>query len=146
MNTHQPPQMTPLQRLYHRLELLGRLLTILCCLWVGVVANVLMSEAPPDLVPNHRSPAVQEQISKCEGPFSARFNCTDTILVKGGRQGAYALLQTLAATMLLPTVAWTMWHGVMDRARRLRYATPHAIIAADHGTIPHPPLRERLAE
>lgn len=119
--------LTPLDVLYARLTFLGRLLSALCCLWIAVVGTVLVRELTPNDLEHHRAPLIQERVSQCEGDFSRRYACADTILINGGQHGAIQLLQRLGVTLILPTVAWSMWRSVMTRAARLRDAVHHSV-------------------
>lgn len=112
----------PLEVLYARLIMLGKLLSAVCCLWIAVVGTVLVRELTPNDLENHRSAIIQERVSQCEGDFARRYACADTILINGEHRGATQLLARLGVTLLLPTIAWVMWRGVMTRAERLRAA------------------------
>lgn len=114
---------SPLDVLYARLTLLGKMLSALCCLWIAVVGTVLVRDLTPNDLEHHRAPVIQERVSQCEGDFARRYACADTILINGEHRGAGQLLARLGVTMFLPTVAWVMWRGVMTRAERLRGAT-----------------------
>lgn len=110
----------PLEMLYARLTLLGKLLSALCCIWIGVVGTVLVRELTPNDLEHHRAPVIQDRVSQCEGDFARRYACADAILINGEHRGASQLLVRLGVTLILPTVAWIMWRGVMTRAERLR--------------------------
>lgn len=110
----------PLEVLHQRLNTLGRLLSALCCLWIAVVGTVLIRDLSPDDLEHHRAPVIQDRVSRCEGEFSQRYACADAILLNGQQTGAAQLLARLGVTLILPTIAWTMWRGVMLRAGRLR--------------------------
>lgn len=112
----------PLEALYARLLLLGKVLSALCCLWVAVVGTVLVRELTPNDLEHHRAPVTQERVNQCEGDFARRYACADTILLNGEHRGASQLLARLGVTLILPTVAWIMWRAVMARAERLRNA------------------------
>lgn len=112
----------PLDVLYARLTLLGKLLSVVCCVWIAVVGTVLVRELTPNDLEHHRAPVIQERVSQCEGDFSRRYACADTILINGQHKGATELLARLAVTLMLPSVAWVMWRGVLTRAERLRAA------------------------
>lgn len=109
----------PLERLHQRLRLLGQVLAILCCAWIGVVGQAMLSELGPNALEHHRSPAVKERLAGCEGEFAQRFACTDAILLAGERNGAGAVLARLGLTLMLPSIAWVMWRRVMDKADTL---------------------------
>lgn len=115
----------PLEVLYARLTLLGKMLSLVCCLWIAVVGTVLVRELTPNDLEHHRAPLIQERVSQCEGDFARRYACADAILISGEHNGAGALLARLGTTLLLPTVAWVMWRAVMARAERLRAAVRH---------------------
>lgn len=110
----------PLETLHHRLDMLGKLLSMLCCLWIAVVGTVLVRDLTADDLEHHRAPLIQDRVSRCEGEFSRRYACADAILSKGQKNGAGELLARLGVTMILPSIAWIMWRGVMRRANRLR--------------------------
>lgn len=110
----------PLELLRQRLHVMGKMLAALCCLWIAVVGTVLVRDLSPDDLKHHRAPTIQERVKTCSGEFAQRFACADTILLKGQNSGATALLVRLGVTFLLPTIAWTMWRGVMSKADRLR--------------------------
>jgi hypothetical protein len=110
----------PLELLHHRLSFLGKALSAICCLWIAVVGTVLVRELTPDDLEHHRAPSVQERVNRCEGEFSQRYACADAILLNGQHNGAAQLLARMGVTLILPTIAWTMWRGVMNRAERLR--------------------------
>lgn len=110
----------PLEVLHQRLNTLGRLLSALCCLWIAVVGTVLIRDLTPDDLKHHRAPQIQDRVARCEGEFSQRYACADAILLNGQQTGAAELLARLGVTLILPTIAWTMWRGVMTRAGRLR--------------------------
>lgn len=114
------PDLNPLEVLYKRLSLLGKLLSMLCCLWIAVVGTVLVRELTPNDLQHHRAPLVQERVSQCEGDFSRRYACADNILIAGGHTGAVALLMRLGLTLMLPSIAWVMWRGVLAKAERLK--------------------------
>lgn len=126
---------TPLDVLHARLTTLGRLLSALCCLWIAVVGTVLVRELSPNDLEHHRAPVIQDRMTQCEGDFSRRYDCANTILVNGGQHGATQLLARLGVTLILPSVAWVMWRGVMLRAERLRNAVRQAM-AEMHGMAP----------
>lgn len=109
----------PLERLRQRLHILGRLLSMLCCLWIGVVGTVLVRDLTPDDLEHHRAPVMQERVKTCTGEFAQRFACANALLIDGEHSGATALLARLGLTLLLPTIALTMWRGVMRKAERL---------------------------
>jgi hypothetical protein len=113
------PVSNPLERLSRRLHVLGQVLSFLCCAWIGVVGQALLAELTPDDLEHHRAPAVQERLHACEGEFSQRYACADTILLSGQRNGAGAVLARLGLTLMLPAIAWTMWRRVTQRADRL---------------------------
>lgn len=110
----------PLAVLHHRLYVLGRVLSALCGLWIAVVGTILVRELTPDDLEHHRAPSIQERVSRCTGEFAQRYACADAILINGEHTGAVQLFARLGVTLILPTVAWTMWRGVMARAERLR--------------------------
>lgn len=112
----------PLEVLYLRLSFLGKMLSVVCCLWIVVVGSVLIHELTPNDLEHHRAPIIQERVSQCEGNFARRYACADTILINGEHRGAGQVLMRLGLTLLLPTVAWVMWRGVMAQAERLRMA------------------------
>lgn len=114
--------LTPLDVMYDRLIVLGKLLSALCCLWIAVVGTVLVRDLTPNDLEHHRAPLIQERVNQCEGDFARRYACADNILINGGQRGATQLLARLGVTLILPSVAWVMWHGVMGRAQRLRNA------------------------
>lgn len=109
----------PLETLSRRLHFMGKVLGVLCCAWIAVVGTALMGELQPDDLEHHRAPAVQQRVKSCEGEFAQRYACTDAILLSGGRNGAGAVLLRLGLTLMLPTIAWTMWKQVMERTDRL---------------------------
>lgn len=113
-------KLNPLERLRQRLHVLGKLLSALCCLWIAVVGTVLVRDLSPDDLKHHRAPLIQERVKNCTGEFAQRFACADAVLLNGQNNGATALLARLGVTFLLPTIAWTMWRGVMNKAERLR--------------------------
>lgn len=98
---------------------MGKVLGVLCCAWIAVVGTALMDELRPDDLEHHRAPVVQERVKACEGEFARRYACTDAILLAGGRSGAGAVLLRLGLTLMLPSIAWTMWKAVTERADRL---------------------------
>lgn len=110
----------PLEVLHQRLDKLGKMLSMLCCLWIAVVGTVLIRDLSPNDLEHHRAPVIQDRVSRCEGAFSQRYACADAILLNGQHTGAAELLARLGVTLILPTIAWTMWRGVMTRAARLR--------------------------
>lgn len=110
----------PLEVLHQRLNTLGKMLSALCCLWIAVVGTVLVRDLTPNDLEHHRAPVIQDRVSHCEGEFSQRYACADAILLNGQQTGATAFFARLGVTLLLPTIAWTMWRGVMIRAERLR--------------------------
>ncbi|MCR6632907.1 MAG: hypothetical protein NVV74_24265 [Magnetospirillum sp.] len=118
--THVDPN--PLEVLHTRLMFLGKVLSALCCLWIAVVGTVLVRELTPNDLEHHRAPVIQERVSQCEGDFARRYACADTILINGQHTGATQLLARLGVTLMLPSIAWVMWRGVMNRAERLRHA------------------------
>jgi primosomal replication protein N len=119
-------EVNPLDVLYARLTFLGKLLSAVCCLWIAVVGTVLVRELTPNDLEHHRAPVIQARVSQCEGDFSRRYACADTILIDGQHNGALQLLMRLGVTLMLPGVAWVMWRGVMLRAERLRgHWPPH---------------------
>lgn len=114
-----PDRTHPLVTLSRRLHLMGKALGVLCCTWIAVVGTALLGELRPDDLEHHRAPMVQERVRACEGEFARRYACTDAILLSGERNGAGAVLLRLAVTLMLPTIAWTMWKAVVDKAERL---------------------------
>lgn len=110
----------PLARMHRRLVVLGRLLSALCCLWIVVVGSVLVYDLTPDDLEHHRAPTMQERVKTCSGDYAQRFECANNALLDGQQDGAEELLKRLALTMMLPTIAWTMWRGVMRKAEYLR--------------------------
>ncbi|MBX9633927.1 MAG: hypothetical protein K2X44_03005 [Magnetospirillum sp.] len=110
----------PLGVLHERLNTLGKALSALCCLWIAVVGTVLVRDLTPNDLEHHRAPLIQERVSHCEGEFSQRYACADAILLNGQQNGAAELLARLGVTLILPSIAWVMWRGVMTRAERLR--------------------------
>lgn len=118
--------LNPLDVLYDRLTFMGKVLSALCCLWIAVVGTVLVRELTPNDLEHHRAPAIQERVNQCEGDFSRRYACADAILINGGQHGATQVLARLGVTLILPSVAWVMWRGVMLRAQRLRNAVRHS--------------------
>jgi hypothetical protein len=115
----------PLEVLHARLQLLGKVLSALCCLWIAVVGTVLVRELTPNDLAHHRAPVIQARVGQCEGDFARRYACADTILINGEHTGATQLLMRLGVTLMLPTVAWVMWRGVLSRAERLRQSGQH---------------------
>lgn len=109
----------PLERLSHRLHIMGNVLGFLCCAWIAVVGTTLMQEMSANSMGNHRSPAVVERLKECDGAFAQRFACTDDILLRGERGGASEVFLRLLATLMLPGVAWSMWRAVVERTDRL---------------------------
>lgn len=120
---HRAPN--PLEVLYSRLMMLSKMLSAVCCLWIAVVGTVMVRDLTPNDLQNHRAPVIQERVGQCEGDFARRYACADTILLNGENRGASQLLMRLGVTLFLPTVAWVMWRGVMQRAERLREAVNH---------------------
>jgi hypothetical protein len=114
--------LTPLDVLHARLTLLGKLLGLLCCLWIAVVGTVLVRDLTPNDLEHHRAPVIQDRMSQCEGDYSRRYACADAILINGGQRGASQVLARLGTTLILPCIAWVMWRGVIGRAERLRDA------------------------
>lgn len=115
----------PLEALYARLMLLGKVLSALCCLWIAVVGTILVRELTPNDLEHHRAPVIQDRVSQCEGDFARRYACADSILINGEHRGASQLLARLGVTLILPTTAWIMWRAVLVRAERLRNALRH---------------------
>jgi hypothetical protein len=109
----------PFEKLSRRLRFLGQVLGFLCCAWIAVVGQALLVELTPDRLGNHRSPEVKERILACEGEFARRYACSDAILLSGERHGAGAVLARLGLTLMLPTIAWTMWRRVTAKAEHL---------------------------
>ena len=109
----------PLEVLHHRLHVLGKMLSALCCLWIAVVGTVLVRDLTPNDLEHHRAPVVQDKVAGCQGEFSQRYACADAILINGQQNGAAEILIRMAVTMILPTIAWGMWRQVMARAERL---------------------------
>lgn len=109
----------PLERLSRRLRFLGKMLAMLCCAWIAVVGSALMREMTPDDLEHHRAPVVQDRVKGCGGEFQQRYACTDAILLSGHRNGAVEVMLRLGLTLLLPSIAWTMWKAVVARADRL---------------------------
>jgi hypothetical protein len=110
----------PLEVLHQRLDKLGKMLSALCCLWIAVVGTILIRDLTPDDLEHHRAQIIQNRVAQCEGEFSQRYACADAILLNGQQTGAAELLARLGVTLILPTIAWVMWRGVMVRAERLR--------------------------
>lgn len=109
----------PLEILYHRLHLMGQLLTVLCLTWIGVVGVTLLSEVTTDTLGHHRSPAMREKLKQCEGSFAQRFACSEPLLLQGERGGAFQIILRLSATLILPGTAWAMWRAVLRRTDSL---------------------------
>lgn len=109
----------PLEQLAERLHFLGKLLAALCCVWIAVVGSALMREITPDTLEHHRSPVMQERLKTCEGEFHQRYACADTILINGQRNGAIEVMMRMGLTLLLPTIAWSLWSVVVNRTDRL---------------------------
>lgn len=109
----------PLEALSHRLHIMGNVLGFLCCAWIAVVGTTLLAEINAENIGNHRSPAMMERMKECEGSFAQRFACTDDVLLRGERGGATEVFLRLLATLMLPSVAWSMWRVVMDKTDRL---------------------------
>jgi hypothetical protein len=112
----------PLERLSRRLHLMGKVLGVLCCAWIAIVGSALLRDIGPENLEHHRAPAVQEKVKACEGEYARRYACTDAILLSGERNGASQVLLRLGLTLMLPTIAWTMWNAVMEKADRLTRA------------------------
>ncbi len=108
-----------LERLHHRLHMLGKLLSALCCVWIAVVGTVLVRDLTPNDLEHHRAPVIQDRVSTCQGEFAQRYACADAILINGQHNGATEILTRMGVTMILPTIAWIMWRGVMARAEKL---------------------------
>lgn len=109
-----------LEQLHHRLDALGKMLSALCCLWIAVVGTVLVRDLTPNDLEHHRAPIIQDRVNHCEGEFSQRYACADAILLDGQHTGAAELLARMGVTLILPSIAWVMWRGVMVRAEQLR--------------------------
>lgn len=120
-------QNSPLSTLLHRLQILGRLLALLCVGWVGAVGFELAVELSPDDLQNHRSPVVQEKVAACDGAFSQRYACTQTILLDGERISAGTMAVRILVTLVLPGIAWSVWTAVIRRTERLAWQAQHLI-------------------
>jgi len=109
----------PLEVLHHRLHILGKMLSALCCLWIAIVGTVLVRDLTPNDLEHHRAPLMQERVATCQGEFAQRYACADAILINGQHNGALEILARMGVTMILPSIAWVMWRGVMARAEKL---------------------------
>lgn len=125
---------TPLDMLYARLLVLGKMLSAVCCLWIAVVGTVLVRELTPNDLEHHRAPVIQERVGQCSGDFARRYACTDKILLNGEHTGASEVLQRVGLTLLLPSIAWFMWRAIMVRAQKLRNAVKHRLAQAIFAT------------
>jgi hypothetical protein len=73
----------------------------------------------PEDMANHRSHIVQEQVHACGGSFEDRFDCTQKILLDGEKVGIMEVLKRISLTLLLPSVAWSVWWAVLRRIRQI---------------------------
>jgi hypothetical protein len=109
-----------LEQLHRRLQMLGKVLSVLCCVWIAVVGTVLVRDMTSNDLEHHRAPITQDRMAGCQGDFAKRYACADAILIRGQHNGATEILTRMGVTMILPTIAWFMWRRVMARAEQLR--------------------------
>lgn len=118
----------PFVPLIRHMRRLGHALTALCLAWVTVVGLSLVIGVPQGELHNHRSPVVREAISQCAGAFSERYDCSETILLTGERIDVVGLAARFGVTMLLPAVAWAVWHAAMRSTLEMRTAVTARLI------------------
>lgn len=94
-------------------------LVALTFVWIVLVGAGLIAEMSPEEMSNHRSQIIQEQVHSCSGDFNERFDCTQDILLAGQRAGVWEVIKRLGLTLLLPSVAWSVWWAVLRRIRRI---------------------------
>ena len=95
---------------------------LLCALtmtWILVVGLTLIAQMTPEDMVNHRSRVVQDQVHACGGTFEQRFDCTQQILLAGEKAGIVEVMKRISLTLLLPTVAWSVWWLVLWRIRQI---------------------------
>ena len=95
---------------------------VLCALtlaWVAVVGLTLISQMTAEDMANHRSQIIQERVHACGGDFAHRFDCTQDILLTGERTGIVEVVKRISLTLLLPSVAWSVWWAVLRRIRQI---------------------------
>ena len=109
----------PLIVLQDRLDRLGKVLAILCLIWVGTVCEQVLTDLTPSDIEHHRTPVIRERLQQCEGEFAERFDCTQAILLDGERTSMGTILLRLAAISTLPVIAWGTWIVTMRRCREL---------------------------
>ena len=124
----------PFAVLQRKMRRLGNLLKLLCLAWIVCVSVLLNAQMTPEELQNHRAASVQEQIRDCPGEFTQRFQCTQALLLSGERGSAVAAATRVGISLILPSIAWTVWRVVMWWIRRVLW--PPAVPvrwAADRG-------------
>lgn len=113
-----------LKALQKRMAQYELLLCALTFAWVLVVGLSLISQMSAEDMANHRSQLIQEQVHACSGDFTHRFDCTQDILLAGQRTGILDVLKRICLTLLLPSVAWSVWWSVLRRIRQIYWLPP----------------------
>lgn len=106
-----------LSALQRRMDRWERVLCAWSLAWIVIVGLGLVTQMTPDDMENHRSQTVQGEIHACQGDFAQRYDCTQTILLAGERHGIVAVIERMALTLFLPSVAWSVWWSVLRRIR-----------------------------
>ena len=101
-----------------------RTLLALTFAWIVLVGAGLVAQMSPEEMANHRSQIIQEQIHACSGDFPERFDCAQSILLAGQRDGIWEVMKRISLTFLLPSVAWGVWWAVLRRIRQIYWLPP----------------------
>jgi len=113
----EPADEAPLFPRKPRINLANWAVALSCLTWIGAVGWAELGAVPVDRLESHRSRLVQEKIHRCEGTFSQRYNCTQTILLTGERNGFTLMLERGAMTFGPPSFCWLIWTVVRGKRR-----------------------------
>jgi hypothetical protein len=96
----------------------GWLVALFSLGWLGTVGWSQLVEPASQLVANHTSQTVQQQMRKCEGTFHQRYDCKQAILLAGERWGMERVLDRMLLTLAPPISLWLVWSAMRPRNNR----------------------------
>ncbi|MGE5503158.1 MAG: hypothetical protein ACM31L_01930 [Actinomycetota bacterium] len=100
----------------HRMA--GWLVVLFSLGWLGAVGWTQLVEPATELVANHTTPTVQQQMRKCEGSFHQRYDCKQQILLAGERWGMERVLDRMLLVLAPPVSLWLVWGAMRPKAGR----------------------------
>jgi hypothetical protein len=92
------------------------LVTLACCLWLGLSTWMLfVNDTPAAIFDNHNAKAMQERMKACEGSFQKRFDCKQQLLLHGERWGFAVAFDRVLLICAPAITVWLVWGAIKRR-------------------------------